>query len=165
MEYAVGDRFVYPMHGAGVVSDIEEKEVLGDLRKYYHLTLPYGNLQLLVPVDNAEDLGIRDVISSEEFLAVLRVLESPCCDGSQNWNKRHRENLDKLRSGDILEVAEVYKFLIFRDKEKKLSTGEKKMLSSAKNILFSELLLSSGKEIYEIEELVRQAIARNGEQE
>ncbi len=154
MEYGVGDRIVYPLHGAGIIDSIEEKEVLGESRRYYNLKLSHSNLQLKVPVDNAGDLGIRPVMAETEVGEVFRHLKCPCAAASQNWNKRYRESLDKLRSGNIYEAAEVYKSLRMRERDRSLSTGEKKLLTTAKNILFSELVLASGKEIYEVEEEV-----------
>ena len=159
MSYGVGDKVVYPMHGAGIIAAIEEREVSGEIVKYYEIEFPYGNLRLMVPVANTEQLGLRDVMSAEMIPEVLSHLKKS--DGesmNQNWNKRQRENLDKIRSGNIFEVASVYKFLYLRDAARALSTGEKKMLTNAKHILFSELALSGGMDAETVEKHVFDAI-------
>lgn len=159
MSYSVGDKVVYPMHGAGVIVAIEERETLGEIVKYYELEFPYGNLRLMVPMSNTEQLGIRDIMNPEQIPAVMDYLEKSASEKmNQNWNKRQRENLDKIRSGNIFEVASVFKFLYLRDVERALSTGEKKMLTNAKHILFSELALSSGLDVSVIESQVIEAV-------
>ncbi len=159
MSYGVGDKVVYPMHGAGVIVSIEEREVLGEITKYYDIEFPYGNLRLMVPMSNTEQLGIRDVMAADKIPEVIEHLKKADCENmNQNWNKRQRENLDKIRSGDIFEVAAVYKFLYLRDTARALSTGEKKMLTNAKHILFSELALAGGLEVEEIEQQVVAAV-------
>lgn len=162
MSYGVGDKVVYPMHGAGIIAAIEEREVSGEIVKYYEIEFPYGNLRLMVPVANTEQLGLRDVMSAEMIPEVLSHLKKS--DGesmNQNWNKRQRENLDKIRSGNIFEVASVYKFLYLRDAARALSTGEKKMLTNAKHILFSELALSGGMDAETVEKYVFDAIGED----
>ena len=154
MNYTVGDRVVYPMHGAGVISSIEKKEVMGDIKEYYFLDLPYGNTFLMIPVDNADSVGVRTIIDKEEVSKVLDHIKNTTIECNQNWNKRHRENLERLRTGNIYDVADVYKALLCREKDRALSTGEKKMLSNTRNILYSELSLSSGKDEEEINDLI-----------
>ena len=108
MSYGIGDKVVYPMHGAGIIVSIEEREVLGEIAKYYDVEFPYGNLRLMVPMANTEQLGIRDVMSADKIPQVIEHIKK--ADGenmNQNWNKRQRENLEKIRSGNIFEVAEV----------------------------------------------------------
>lgn len=160
MNYCIGDRIVYPMHGAGIISSIEEREVIGQIKEYYCLELPYGNTVLMIPVDCIENNGVRSIINVDEIPKVLEHLRSSCIECSNNWNKRQRDNLDKLKTGNIYDVADVYKALVCRDKEKSLSTGEKKMLTSAKNILYSELILCSGKDPEYIDELVNSAMEK-----
>ncbi|MDR0287253.1 MAG: CarD family transcriptional regulator [Clostridiales bacterium] len=159
MLYEIGDKIFYPMHGAGIIESIEENEILGEVRKYYVLKMPLGTMKLMVPVNNAEELGLRDVADSGVMPKVIDHIEIHRSQTNINWNKRQRENLAKLRSGDIFEAADVYKFLICREKDRSLSTGEKKMLLSAKQILFSELLLSTGIELDELQDLIDQAIS------
>jgi len=157
MSYNVGDRIVYPMYGAGIIGEIMDREVFGEVRKYYKLQLSYGNVTLSVPVDNAVELGIRDVIDVADIEKVIIRLIQPCVESKVNWNKRHRENVEKMRSGNIYDVADVFKFLYIREKTRLLSTGEKKMLLNAKQILISELILSSDKDVEDVEKMVTDA--------
>jgi CarD family transcriptional regulator len=139
--FDVGDKVVYPMHGAGVIESIEVKEVFGRRQKFYIMRLPMGNLRVMIPTDGSEECGLRSVIDENELKDVLQILQGERTRMSNNWNRRYRANLEKLKSGDIYEVAEVVRNLTLRDKEKKLSTGERKMLESARLILVSELAL------------------------
>lgn len=140
--FRVGDKVVYPMHGAGVIESIEEKEVLGSKHRYYVMRLPIGDLKVMIPTDNVEEIGIREIISDDMVHEVFDVLRGDKTKMSSNWNKRYRANLEKIRSGDILEVAEVVRNLSIRDREKGLSSGERKMLDNARQILISELVLA-----------------------
>ena len=139
--FTVGDKIVYPMHGAGIIEQIEEKKILGETRKYYVLRVPCGDMKIMIPVDNSRDIGVRSVVSDEELLQVIQTLRGKSTEMSSNWNRRYRENMEKLKTGDVIEVAEVVRNLMRTDREKKLSTGEKKMLSNAKQILLSEIIL------------------------
>lgn len=139
--FNIGDRVVYPMHGAGIIESIEEKEILGSKRKYYVMSLSIGDMKVMIPLDNAYRVGLRQVIDKKELSNVYEALKEPYSSLSSNWNRRYMVNLEKIKSGDILEVAEVVKNLLHREKEKGLSTGEKKMLESARKILLSELVL------------------------
>lgn len=140
--YQVGDRIVYPMHGAGVIEAIEEKVILGEKKEYYVVRIPMGNMKVLVPINNCCEIGIRDVICKDEANKVIDSFEDFDDDVTNNWNKRYRENMEKLKTGNIFEIADVVSSLMCRDREKGLSTGERKMLSSAKQILLSELVLA-----------------------
>ncbi|HHW19305.1 MAG TPA: CarD family transcriptional regulator [Firmicutes bacterium] len=142
--FKVGDRVVYPMHGAGTIEGIEEREVLGKTHRYYVLRLPISDMKVMIPVDNTQEIGLRDVIDPSDVDKVLSVLRQECSAMSPNWNRRYRNNLEKIKSGDIFEVADVVRNLSAREKEKGLSTGERKMLDSAKEILLSELILANG---------------------
>jgi CarD family transcriptional regulator len=139
--FIIGDRIVYPMHGAGVIEQIEEKLILGEVRKYYILKVPCGDMKIMIPIDSSQEIGVRAVISLDEINEVMDVLKAESSEMSNNWNRRYRENMEKLKTGDIYNVAEVVRNLMRTDKEKKLSTGEKKMLSNAKQILISEIIL------------------------
>lgn len=141
--FRVGDRVVYPMHGAGTIEGIEQKEILGKTHKYYVLQLPISDMKVMIPVDNTEEIGLRDVIKPSQVDEVLNILRQDSTPMSSNWNRRYRNNLEKIKSGDIYEVASVVRNLSARNKEKGLSTGERKMLESAKEILLSELILAS----------------------
>ena len=151
--YNVGDKVVYPMHGAGVIDAIEEKEILGEKQSYYILKMP-GEVKVMVPILTAEEHGIRNVIDKAEAEKVINVLEQDETQMEKNWNKRYRDNMDKMKSGDIYEIADVVRNLSFKQKEKGLSTGEKKMLHNAKQILVSELVLAEHATQDEVEELV-----------
>ena len=151
--YNVGDKVVYPMHGAGVIDAIEEKEILGEKQSYYILKMP-GEVKVMVPILTAEEHGIRNVIDKAEAEKVINVLEQDETEMEKNWNKRYRDNMDKMKSGNIYEIADVVRNLSFKQKEKGLSTGEKKMLHNAKQILVSELVLAEHATQDEVEELV-----------
>lgn len=148
--FSVGDRVVYPMHGAGVIEAIEEKEILGAWKKYYVMKLPLGEMKVLIPIDSISQVGLRGVIEKDEVSQVFVVLQGEQPEMSANWNRRYRNHLEKIKSGDIYEVAEVVRNLMLRDREKGLSTGESKMLDTARQILVSELILVQGLEQAEI---------------
>lgn len=155
--FNVGDNIVYPMHGAGTIDAIEEKEILGEKHQYYVIKMP-GEVKIMVPTAKAESMGVRSVIDGQSANKVLQLLEQDETEMSDNWNKRYRENLDKMKTGDIYQVADVVRNLSFKQKEKGLSTGEKKMLNSAKQILVSELVLAEHASKEEIEKLVENKI-------
>ena len=155
--FNVGDKIVYPMHGAGRIDAIEEKNILGENQSYYILKMT-GEVKVMVPVDKAEQIGVRNIIDKEEAGKVIAVLEENETAMSDKWNKRYRDNMDKMKSGDIYEVADVVRNLSFKQKEKGLSTGEKKMLSNAKQILVSELVVAEHASQDEIENLVNSKI-------
>ena len=150
--YKIGDSVVYPMHGAGVIEDIEQKEILGKQQSYYVVRMPIGDMKVMVPMDNANGVGMRDVICKEQAEKVLDAFRTTETDIIQNWNKRFRENMIKIKSGDVFEVATVVKSLMLRDRQKGLSTGERKMLSNAKQILISEIVVATGIDHDSIEE-------------
>ncbi len=141
--FKIGDKVVYPMHGAGIIESIEEKEVLGEKRQYYILRLPVGDMKVMIPINNGDGVGLREVVDWEGVEKVLNILRQQCSAMSPNWNRRYRANLEKIKSGDIYEVAEVVRNLIKRDREKGLSSGERKMLENARQILISELVLAT----------------------
>ena len=111
MKYKIGDKVVHPFHGAGIITSIEEKECFGETHLYYLLNLPHSKLELNIPVDSADSIGLRPVMLPEEADAVFAQLALPCEINTANWNKKHRENLDKLRTGNILDAVDVYKYL------------------------------------------------------
>ncbi len=150
--FNVGDKVVYPMHGAGIIEAIEEKEILGEIKKYYIMRIPIGDMKVMIPMSNVDEVGLREIVDDKEMDEVLGILKNDQTDMSSNWNRRYRENLDKMKSGDIYEIADVVRNLMLRDLEKGLSTGERKMLDNAKQILISELVLA--KEIEQDEAFV-----------
>ncbi len=151
--FNVGDKIVYPMHGAGTIDSIEEKNILGENQAYYVIKMP-GEVKVMVPTAKAEQIGVRNVIGKEEAEKVISILGEDETEMSQNWNKRYRDNMEKMKSGDVYEIADVVRNLAFKQKEKGLSTGEKKMLSNAKQILVSELVLAEHASQEEVEELI-----------
>lgn len=156
--YNIGDKVVYPMHGAGVIEAIEEKEILGKTQKYYVMKMPLGDMKVMIPLNNCEDIGIRDIIDSEEADKVLRSFKNFKTDCTLSWNKRYRENMLKIKSGDIYEVARVVKMLMWRDRDKGLSTGERKMLCNAKQILISEIVLAKNTKQHDVELILEELI-------
>ena len=124
-----------------MIESIEEKEILGKKQKYYVMRLPLGDMRVMVPIKNVKSIGLREVVDEETIHKVLNRMRSQKKNDNKNWNRRYRANLDKMKSGDIYEVADVVRSLMLRDEEKGLSTGERKMLDNAKQILISELVL------------------------
>jgi CarD family transcriptional regulator len=142
--YKVGDKVVYPHHGAGTVVKKESREVLGEKREYLTIQILHNDMTVNVPSENVEKVGLRKVIDTK---TVEKVLQSLTGDGTQmpkNWNRRFKHNRDKMKTGDIFELAEVVRNLSLRDHEKGLSTGEKQMFVKAKKILVSELMYAKG---------------------
>ena len=156
--FNVGDKIVYPMHGAGTIDAIEEKNILGENQAYYIIKMP-GEVKVMVPTAKAEQIGVRNIIGKEEAEKVISILGEDETEMSQNWNKRYRDNMEKMKSGDVYEIADVVRTLAFKQKEKGLSTGEKKMLSNAKQILVSELVLAEHASQEEVEELIDNKIS------
>ena len=138
--YEVGDKVVYPHHGAGKIIKKELKEILGQRREYLTIQILYNDMTVMVPCENAEAAGLRKVIDEEIVDEVLAVLKDDGTQMPKNWNRRFKHNRDKMKTGDILELAEVVRNLALRDHEKGLSTGEKQMYVKAKKILASELM-------------------------
>ena len=138
--YSVGDKVVYPHHGAGKISKIEQKEVLGQQRDYLTIQILHNNMTVMVPVENADRAGLRKVVEPDVVDQVLEVLRGDPTKMPKNWSRRYKHNRDKLKTGDIFEVAEVVRNLAIRHAIKGLSTGEKQMFSKAKKILASELM-------------------------
>ncbi|WP_241154408.1 CarD family transcriptional regulator [Staphylospora marina] len=138
----MGDKVVYPMHGAGIIEAIEEKEILGERRKYYVMRMPIGDMKVMVPMNSVDHIGLREVVDEHTIEKVLDRMKRKDVGDTSNWSRRYRANLDKMKSGDIYEVADVVRTLMLREEEKGLSTGERKMLENAKQILISELALA-----------------------
>ena len=151
--FNVGDKVVYPMHGAGTIDSIDKKNILDEEIEYINISMP-GGVKVMVPSNQASKQGLRNIISKDEIGKVFTILENDETAMSDNWNKRYRDNMDKMKSGDIYEVADVVRNLSFKQKEKGLSTGEKKKLNNAKQILVSELVLVENASTVEMEKLV-----------
>ena len=159
LSFRVGDKVVYPHHGAAVIESLEEKELFGEKRDYFILKLAYGELTLMVPTDSTDEVGFREVTPAKEVPKVFKVLrkQEPTTN-TTNWSRRFKANVEKLRSGDIYKVAEVVRSLHQRDKEKGLSAGEKRMLTKARQILVSELTFSKDCNEEEAEQLLDEVL-------
>jgi CarD family transcriptional regulator len=167
IEYEIGDHVVYPHHGAGKVLKKEQKEVLGEKREYLTIQILHNDMTVMVPCENASRAGLRRVIGEEAVKKVLGVLRDDVSQMPKNWNRRFKHNREKIKTGDVYELAEVVRNLAIRETEKGLSTGEKQMYTRAKKILASELMYAldmdeEGAESH-LDELIAEAHAgRNG---
>lgn len=142
--FQIGDKVVHPMHGAGVIDSVIQKKVDGVAREYYTLKIPLGGMVVLIPTDHCGEIGVRAVSQLEELEGVLAAIPTLDVESDSNWNRRYRENLVRLKSGDLYEVARVIKALAQRDSARGLSTGERKMLHLARQILASEIVVVAG---------------------
>jgi CarD family transcriptional regulator len=140
IDFAVGDNVVYPHHGAGQVIKKEDKEILGEKRQYLTIKILHNDMTVMVPCENAGKAGLRRVIDEETVKKVLSVLSDDVSEMPKNWNRRFKHNRDKIKTGDIYELAEVVRNLAVREQDKGLSTGEKQMYTRAKKILASEMM-------------------------
>ena len=138
--FCIGDRVVYPMHGAGIIEAVEERNMTGERQAYYVMLLP-GEMRVFIPTTSVANMGLRQVVSKGDIPKVLDVLRESLDEDQGNWNRRYRANLEKMRTGCIMAVAEVVGTLTIRDRTRGLSTGEKRMLEKAQQILVSELTL------------------------
>ena len=158
----IGDKVVYPMHGAGEIAGIEDCEVLGEGRSYYVLKMPLGNMKVMIPTDNVDSIGLRDVISSEDVEKVKDVLTDAPERVMGSWNKRFHANLERMKSGDICDVAAVARNLILQDRLRKISSGERRLLDLARQILVSELVYACDKTPQEVEGWMGALLDKNG---
>ena len=156
--FRIGDKIVHPMHGAGVVDGIVQRKVNGVVRDYYTLKLPIGGMLVMIPTDHCEQIGVRAILSGDEAEQVLDQLSGVEVEMQSNWNHRYRENMERLKSGDLMEVAKVVKGLMLRENRRGLSNGERKMLHSAKQILVSEIGLSQSISYEEAEGRLEEAL-------
>lgn len=157
--FCIGDKVAHPMHGAGIIADIVRQKVAGSVQYYYVFRLSVGGLVLKIPIASSRAVGLRKIVGREEALRLLSALPAMETEMTANWNRRYRENLQRLKSGDLYEVARVIKGLARRDSQQGLSTGERKMLHTAKQILISEIVLALGREYEEIESSVNAAMS------
>ena len=156
--FSIGDLVVHPMHGAGVIDDIVREKVAGATQEYYVFKMPVGGLVLKIPVANSAAVGLRGIISRAEAEALLDALPGLTVETNANWNKRYQENLTRLKSGDLYQVAQVIKSLMQRDSVRGLSTGERKMLHNAKQIMITELVLAESSPYQEVETRIDRAM-------
>jgi CarD family transcriptional regulator len=156
--YTIGDKIVHPMHGAGIIENIVSQKIEGITRDYYVFRMPIGGMLVMIPTLNSDEIGVRPII---DFQSAEDLIDSLCdidAEMTSNWNRRYRENMLKIKSGDISEVAKVVKGLMHRDRQRGLSTGERKMLHSAKLILISEIVLAQSSSFEVIEQRVNKAM-------
>ncbi len=156
--YSIGDKILYPMHGAGTVRQIEKKEILGELKEYYIMNIACGNMEVMIPVETSDKIGVRPVVAPEKIDEVVAVMKEESEAMTGNWNKRYRDNTEKIKTGDIIKVAEIFRNLVRADISGKISAGEKKMLNNTRKILVSEIMLSMNISESEAKELVEGAI-------
>jgi CarD family transcriptional regulator len=161
IEFELGDHVVYPHHGAGKVLKKEEKEMFGERREYLTIKILHNDMTVMVPTENAALAGLRRVIDEETVKKVLAVLEDEVSEMPKNWNRRFKHNRDKIKTGDIYELAEVVRNLALRESEKGLSTGEKQMFTRAKKILASELMYALDKDEDEAESYLDDLLANS----
>lgn len=157
--FNIGDKIVYPMHGAGVIESIEEKEVLGERQKYYVMRMPIGDMKVMVPTTRTKDIGIREIIKQNEVENVFNTLTKCITTSTElNWNKRYRENMEKMKSGDIFEIVDVVKSLANKDKEKGLSICERRLFNNAKDLLISEIALANQLDKGQVENMIDKSL-------
>lgn len=150
--FAIGDKIVYPMHGAGIIEGLIEEEVDGIKHTYYEMMLPVGNLKIKISSLKVEKLGLRQVCDKDQVIQIIQnVKVQPM---PENWTQRYKENLEKIKSGNLWEVALVFRNLMYREKQRGLSSAEKKMLTKAKQIIVSEIALSQNVEKCKAEEIL-----------
>lgn len=156
--FKVGDKIVYPMHGAGVIDAIEKIDFMGEEKEYYILKMPIGEMDISIPADNMKEANIRFIITKEEGHQVLEILDDKPTEMNSNWTKRYRDNQDILKTGDIFEIAKMVRNLAILDSDKGLSTTEKKLLNRARRILASELVMAGSLDKEEAENMIDESI-------
>ena len=149
--FDIGDKVSHPMHGAGIIEDITYCDVDNKKKPFYLAKMVCGAMTVLIPCEMTDAIGVRKIISTTDAEKLIDSFDEISYDFNDNWSQRYRDNMEKIKSGDLYRVSEVVKSLFIRDKTKALSTGERKLFNTAKNILFSELMLSTGKSPAEIE--------------
>ena len=163
--YKVGDKIVYPMHGAGVIEAIEERDIFDEMNTFYIMQIVSEGLQILIPTDKVDEIGVRSIVSSDVIDEMLESMKAPMDEMEKNWNRRYRNNLEYLKTGDIFVVARVVKNLILLDRKKGLSTGEKKMLNNARNFIVSEMELIEKRDKDDIIDLINESVSADSENE
>ena len=158
--FEIGDNVVYPHHGAGQVIKKEQKEILGEVREYLTIKILHNDMTVMVPCENAGKAGLRRVIDEDTVKKVLSVLSDDVSEMPKNWNRRFKHNRDKIKTGDIMELAEVVRNLAIREQDKGLSTGEKQMYTRAKKILASEMMYALDKDEEQAEAYLDDILSR-----
>ncbi|WP_296129416.1 CarD family transcriptional regulator [uncultured Anaerococcus sp.] len=156
--FKVGDKIVYPLHGAGVIDAIEKMTFMGEEKEYFILKMPIGDMDISIPAEKIGEMNIRGIISKEEGKEVLQILDDKPTEMNTNWTKRYRDNQDILKTGDIFEIAKMVRNLAILDSDKGLSTTEKKLLNRARRILASELVMVGSLDKEEAEKMIDESI-------
>ena len=159
----IGDKVVYPMHGAGEITSIEEKEVAGVVKSYYVFSLPMGNTKLMLPVDTANNSNLRELITPTQLEQVIEILRAPSENVAGSWNKRFHANLERLKSGDIFEAAAVARDLTRQNNRRKVSSGERRILELSRQILISEVVYVRGGTPEEVTAWIDELILETGD--
>lgn len=157
--FKIGDKVFYPMYGAGTIEGIEERKILGEKRTYFSMRMPIDEAVAMIPTDTCESIGVRRIISKKEAVDALAAFRTEKVAEDESWNKRHRENMEKLRTGDIYQLISVVKGLMVRDKKKGLSTSERKMLGVAKQMFISEIVLAGFADRNDVENILEDTVA------
>ena len=156
--FKIGDKVFYPMYGAGTICGVEERKILGEKKTYFSMKMPLDEMVAMIPTDTCENIGVRYIISEKEAAKALANFKSEEIKEDENWNKRHRENMEKLRTGDIFQLVGVVKGLMLRDKKRGLSTSERKMLGVAKQMFISEIVLTGSASRNDVENILNDTI-------
>ena len=156
--FQIGDMIAHPMHGAGIIDSIEERCMNGDTCLYYVLKMPAGGMVIMIPTESSDQIGVRPIVDPCRADELMESIIHIDAEMTSNWNRRYRENMQRIKSGDLFEVARVVKGLMTRDVEKGLSTGERKMLHSAKQIFISEIVLSKSITYEEVESQLNESL-------
>jgi len=155
--FKVGDMAVYPAHGVGVIERIENREVSGCQENFYVMRILENNMIIMIPSSNAGNIGLRQIINQNEVSKIFSILKKKdrSVDGNQTWNRRYRDYMDKIKSGSVFEVAEVYRDLTTIKQDKELSFGERKMLDTARSLLIKEISLAKNMKEEDVERDIR----------
>lgn len=156
--FSAGEKIVYPMHGAGIICGVEERKILGEKKKYYIFKLPCSEINVMIPVDSETAVGIRPVADRAVISDAVKLLGAESSEMDSNWNRRYRDNMEMLKSGDIMKVAAVVRNLMRMDRRKSLSSGERKLLNNAQQILMSEMMLAMDITSDEAKKIIEEAV-------
>ncbi|RKY01636.1 MAG: CarD family transcriptional regulator [Spirochaetes bacterium] len=163
--YKVGTKVVYPLHGVGVINSIEDKDVLGKRRSYYVIKLAISDMTVMIPVDKSEELGLRLVVANDDVEKALEILKNSSPDLEDDWKTRYQQNFEKMKSGSLIEIAEVVRNLFHRNRVKELSIMEKKLYENAYRLLVDEIAYATNMDKEEVQNLVAEALESGLEQE
>lgn len=159
--YEVGAKVVYPVHGVGIINSIEDKTVLGEKRSYYIIKLAISDMTVMIPINKSEQLGLRLVVSNRDVYKALKLIKSEVTAMDEDWKTRYQHNFEKIKSGSILDVAEVVRNLFHRNKIKELSIMEKKLYENAYRLLIDEIAYVKDIEKEEVQNIVSEKLERS----